>query len=163
MAKYSTPRVPIQTPMFDEQGLLTRTWVIFFERLGNWFELSDGGGGGTGALTDLYHRTLLVKDSTPGADIADHVTVYHDGTAQRFVGVLRLAITSDLEVTVNVNGSALITITIPSATAVDTPVESTTFAGDVNLHDGDVLSWDILSSDSQVDAAGVASFTLEWK
>lgn len=36
MGKYSTPRVPIQTPLFDEAGLLTRTWVIFFERLGLW-------------------------------------------------------------------------------------------------------------------------------
>lgn len=29
-----TPRVPKETPMFDERGLLTRTWIIFFERLG---------------------------------------------------------------------------------------------------------------------------------
>lgn len=35
-----TPRVPIQTPMFDQQGLLTRTWVIFFERLAGCGEIA---------------------------------------------------------------------------------------------------------------------------
>lgn len=28
------PNVPLRTPMFDEHGNLTRTWIIFFERLG---------------------------------------------------------------------------------------------------------------------------------
>jgi hypothetical protein len=36
--KYTTPRVPIQTPMFDgpaakDLGNVTRTWIIFWERL----------------------------------------------------------------------------------------------------------------------------------
>ena len=38
----TTPRVPIQTPMFDEDGNLTRTWIIFFERLGQWTTIIEG-------------------------------------------------------------------------------------------------------------------------
>jgi hypothetical protein len=151
-SKYRTPRVPIQTPMFDEVGNLTRTWVIFFERLGM----------RAAAAADIFERTLLLKDTTVGNDIADHVTVYAAGTAQRIVGVLRKPITADLTVRVNLNGTALITITIPSATAIDTPVESTAFASTA-LADGDVLTWDVTASDGSQDKAGIASFTLEWK
>lgn len=95
-------------------------------------------------------------------DIADHTTVYVAGTASRLVGVLRVAITEDLVVRCNVNGDELITLTIPLATAVDTPVESTTFEGETALADGDVISWDVTASDDSMDGAGVASFTLEW-
>lgn len=56
MGKYSTPRVPIQTPMFDEAGLVTRTWVIFFERLGLWktAEVKEGEGEGQAAGQIIY-------------------------------------------------------------------------------------------------------------
>jgi hypothetical protein len=151
-SKYRTPRVPIQTPMFDEVGNLTRTWVIFFERLGM----------RAAAAADIFDRTLLLKDTTVGNDIADHVTVYAAGTAQRIVGVLRKPITADLTVRVNLNATPLITLTISSATAIDTPVSSTAFTSTA-LADGDVLTWDVTASDGSQDKAGIASFTLEWK
>lgn len=150
-----TPRVPIQTPMFDDEGNLTRTWIIFFERLGM---VQESAGGAVGP----YHRTLLLKDTTVSDDIADHTTVYVAGTAARLVGVLRVAIAADLTVRCNLNGDELITLTIPAATAIDTPVESTTFEGETALEDGDVISWDVTASDDSMDGAGVASFTLEW-
>jgi hypothetical protein len=150
-----TPRVPIQTPMFDERGLLTRTWVIFFERLG----LTEG----AGAVDDICHRTLLLKDLTVGDDVADHVPAYAAGTGIRVIAALRLAITSDLSVRINRNGVALGTYTVPAATIVDTPVEFTTGIEGVALSDLDVFSWDVTASDGQVDAAGVASFTVEWQ
>ena len=139
-----TPRVPIQTPMFDDEGNLTRTWIIFFERLGM---VQESAGGAVGP----YHRTLLLKDTTVSDDIA-----------ARLVGVLRVAIESDLTVRCNLNGDELITLMIPAATAIDTPVESTTFEGETALEDGDVISWDVTASDDSMDGAGVASFTLEW-
>ncbi len=108
-------------------------------------------------------RTLLLKDTAIGTDIADHVTVYADGVGRRIVGVLRLAITSDLTVRVKKNGTTLITLTIPDTTPIDTPVESTAFTDTPQAFaDGEVLTWDVLASDGQVDAAGVAAFTLEW-
>lgn len=160
MGKYSTPRVPIQTPMFDEHGMVTRPWIIFWERL-KYAEAGEEGPPGPAAGL-IFQRTLLLKDLTPGNDIADHVTVYADGTATRLVSVLRKEITDDLVVRVNKNGDPLVTLTIPYTTAVDTPVETTTFTGSTTMTDGDVLSWDILDSDDTKDREGIASFTLEW-
>jgi hypothetical protein len=124
------------------------TWIV--KRAGS-------GGAGTG------HRTLLLKDTTPGDNIADHVTAYRSGTARRIVGVLRKPITDDLTVRVNKNAAELITITIPSTQAIDDPVEETTFAaGAEGIADGDVFSWDVVESDASRDKAGIAAFTLEW-
>jgi hypothetical protein len=126
------------------------TWIV---------KRAGAGGGGPG----VGHRTLLLKDTTVGDNIADHVTAYMSGTAQRIVGVLRKAITSDLVVRVNRNSNELVTITIPLATAIDTPVEVTTFVlAEKTIADGDVFSFDVVDSDGLRDKAGVAAFTLEW-
>jgi hypothetical protein len=116
-------------------------------------------------------RTLLLKDTTVGNDIADHTTVYAGGTGRRLTGVLRNAISSDLTVRVNkytvsspvAAATAICTLTIPSGTPINTPVTQTTFTDDPQqFSDGDVLIWDVVASDGQTDAAGVAAFTLEW-
>jgi hypothetical protein len=135
--------------IFDWQ--LNRTWWIFFEKLAR----SSAAGG-------PYVRTLLLKDTTVGNNIADHVPIYVAGTAMRIVGVLRKAIAADLAVRVNLNGSALTTLTIPRATAVDTPVVGTSPTPPA-LADLAVLSWDVTASDGSMDPAGVASFTVEWQ
>ncbi len=113
-----------------------------------------------------YERTLLVKDATVGNDIADHVTVFSDGTATRVVGLLRLAISADLTVRFNLVragvSSALITCTIPLATAINTPVTFTGFSVTALL-DGDVLTPDITAGSGQRDIKGIASFCLEWR
>lgn len=148
--KTSIPAVPLRTPFKDPDGNLTRPWILFFEKLGS-------------TNSRPFTRTLLVKDSTTGNGIADVVTVYAPGAATRITGVLRLAITADLTVRVNLNGFALVTITIPAATAIDTVVTETTFTpANAPLADGDVLTWDITASDGSKDADGVASFTLIW-
>ena len=69
--KYKTPRVPIQTPMFDERGLLTRTWIIFFERLGNWTSITEE----EGPAVDLDRKATfgLVKE----LEVADRLTLYY--------------------------------------------------------------------------------------
>jgi len=116
-------------------------------------------------------RTLLLKDTAVGNDIADHTTVYAGGTGRRMTGVLRTAIAADLTVRVKkytvaspvVAASTIITLTIPASTPVNTPITQTTFTDDPQqFYDGDVLIWDVTASDGSVDAAGVASFTLEW-
>jgi hypothetical protein len=119
---------------------------------------SAGRGGG-------FHRTLVIKDAAVAADAADHTTIYASGAATRIVGVLRKALTADLQVRAYINGATAVTISIPEATAVDTPVELT--AGSeyyliTNYEDGDVLSWAILQGDGQKDKYGVATFTFEW-
>ena len=152
-----TPRVPIQTPFFDEYGNLTRTWIIFFERLGQ----AQAGGG-------PYHRTLLLKNAPVGDNIADVVPVYVAGAAVRIIGVLRTAITADLTVRVRYKTvadptiSELVSITIPSDTAINTPITETAFLTTA-LADLVLFFWDVTESDNQTDAGGVASFTLQWE
>ena len=169
MAKHSTPRVPIQTPMFDERGNLTRTWIIFFERLG---QVEDAGTTPPApGSTRPFQRTLLIKDTTVGEDIADHVTVYEPGTATKVTAVLRVGLLSDLTVRINrnvvdglgvVHSNPLTSITIPAGTVPDVVIDFPGVAGTA-LEENDVLSWDIVAGDGQQDGYGVASVTLEWK
>lgn len=158
---------PLRHPMFAGDNLfrdpgrrLTRTWYLFFQQLARRVRKNAaGGGGGAGGP---YVRTLVLKDTAIGNDIADHVPAYVAGTATRVIGVLRKAITSELKVRIKKNGAAFITLTIPAATAVDTPVEAASFAGGGTIGDLDVFSWDITASDASTDAEGVATVTLEW-
>jgi hypothetical protein len=160
---------PVRNPMFQGDDLsgtgwhLTRVWYIFFEQLARQAALRIVAAAeepdGTGVETNI--RTLVLKDTAIGDDIADHVTAYVPGTARRITGVLRRPAGSDLAIRVNKNGTEFVVITIPAGTAIDTPVEETAFA-DPAIADGDVFSWDVTASDGSADRAGVATFTLEW-
>ena len=146
--------------MFDgekftaENGNLDRTWIIFFESLKG---SSSTGGGAVGP----YIRTLLLKDTTAGNDIADHVPIWVKGKAARVIAILRKTISSDLIVRINLDGVALITVTIPGATAIDTPIIATEFMT-TQLADLQVLTWDVTASDGSKDANGIASLTLQF-
>lgn len=116
-----------------------------------------------------HHRTLLLKDTTVGADIADRVTVRpaRTGLFTRVTATLRKAITSDLTVVIKLRaypGGAVVlaTVTIPSTTAVDDVIEQTTFTNNPAAAAKETLTWDVTASDGSQDAGGVASFTLEW-
>jgi hypothetical protein len=163
--------------MFDDpqftanNGNLTRTWLIFFERLLNG-QAGATGAPGPGGSAGPFQRTLLLKDTTIGNDIADHVVVYgsssgHTSTAARMVAVLRKPISSDLTVRINLYSSTgtflgvVGTYTIPHATAINTVITSTTFTTS-SLPDQSVLTWDVTASDGSTDGGGIASFTLEW-
>ncbi len=140
-------------------------------------DLIGGGSSGVGkqpvaaAEQRPIQRTLLLKNTAIGDDIADHTTVYAGGTGRRMTGVLRVAISADLTVRVKkytvtspvTAASTIITLTIPSSTPINTPITQTTFTDDPQqFFDGDVLIWDVTASDGSSDAAGVAAFTLEW-
>ncbi len=84
-----------------------------------------------GLVTTFYGRgtvgirTLLVKDTTTGADISDHVVVQSSGSATGVVGVLRRTISADLTIQVNLHAPTIRTFlicTIPAATPIDTPI-----------------------------------------
>lgn len=89
MAKNTTPRVPHQTPMFENPGIdddrelakwieifhklpISRTWIIFWERL-----FSGEGGGGDGELKATFGlvRSLTVED-----DLTNHFISRSEGT-----------------------------------------------------------------------------------
>lgn len=157
------PKVPIRTPMFDGPGMsalgnLTRTWIYFFER--------RFGGSGSGSAGP-FQRTLLLKDTTVGNDIADHVTIWVAGTVAQVQAVLRKAITADLTVRINVsfNGTtaALGSFTIPHATAVNDVATFSVFTGSPTFPLLAVLSWDVTASDGSIDKGGIASFSVLWQ
>lgn len=158
------PRVPKDTPMFDGDGFaglnakLNRTWMIFFERnqTSTTTTTTPATAGGP------YIRTLLIKDTTPGPDVADHVPIWVKGTAMRVIGVLRKTITADLGVGVVLNGAAMLKLTIPKETAVNTPVVSTAFISS-DMPDLSILSFSITGSDGSKDAGGIASVTVQFQ
>lgn len=126
--------------------------------------VKPGGGGNTTVGVAVYTRTLDINNSTTGVDIAPRVTIFISGTALRFTGVLRLPIVADLTVRVNLNGVAMTTLVIPYTTPISTVLATTRFTvNPQQVSRGDVLSWDITTSDGQRDSDGVASFTLEWQ
>ncbi len=152
------------SPGFDTKllGRLSRTWIKFWEQIDQ-----IGGGGAAGP----WQRTLLLKNATVGNDIADHVTCYGPvpGVTHTIIlvtGVLRKAITADLTVRINnvADGTTneVGTFTIPSTTPVDTVVSFTSFTTS-SAPDLSVFTWDVTASDASIDAAGVASFTIEWQ
>ncbi len=143
-------------------GLFTREWWLYFHEVyAGLGKLQDRAVEPTGGGAGPFIRTLLVKDTTVGNDIADRVPVFIASKAVRILGVLRKAIASDLTVRVNLNTVAIATVTIPSATAVGVSVVSTTFVSST-LPDKSVLSWDITASDGSTDVNGVASFTVQF-
>lgn len=173
------PRVPIQTPMFEPstagdedqfQGKwkLTRTWIIFFERI------FKGNTSAEASSPGPFQRTLLLKDLTPGVSIADHTTIWVAGTGLKVTAVLRKPLASDLTVQlwkldiddVGAGFQKIIAdMTVPQSHGVNEPLVFSSFVSNAlkQMHVKDVIRWDITASDSQTDRAGVAAFTFEWQ
>lgn len=131
----------------------------------------------TQGVLQICQRTLLIKDSTVGNDIADHVTiftretqlspvVYATASVQRIQGVLRKTISADLTVRFNAVGqgspqtSSSWTMTIQASTPIN---KTLMVAISGNVNDGDVLYADVVASDGSKDADGIASFSFYWE
>lgn len=145
------------------------TWLRFWQDLigggGAGQSVSGGGGGSAAAPGQRWVAVLDLGDTTVRNNIAFVQNVRATAVATRMTGRLRLAITADLEVRFNVAGTAIGTLTIPSATAVGTLVISTTFIGStpIQLIQDQELTFDVLSSDGSQSSDGVATFTLEYQ
>ncbi len=119
-----------------------------------------GASGFAGPSPQLFIRTIDIKDTTAGTNIAPNLTVQATGPGIKITGVLRRGITADLVVKVNVGGVALGTLTIPQATAVRVPVS--TSIKNKKLVENQVITFDVVAGDSQKDKNGVATLTIEW-
>lgn len=70
--KTRIPAVPVRTPMFDADGKLSRTWIIFFERL--WMQPESGDvPGGSPTPQDRKATFGLVRE----LEISDRLTLYY--------------------------------------------------------------------------------------
>ena len=119
----------------------------------------------------FYQRTILIKNTATGKDIADHVTCYGPipgvtHSILRVTGVLRKTITAALNLQINnvFKGTKVVVgnFVIPPTTTVDAPIIYTKFTT-AQLQDLSILTWDIVASDGSADIAGVASYTIEWQ
>lgn len=112
--------------------------------------------------TVRYIRTLLIKDSTVGVNIADAPVIQNDGIPFRVSAVLKTQISAPLVININVNGLLLIQCTIPNTAKLLTAIDFTNFSI-TSLQQDQVLTADIISSDGLIVSSGIASFTLEWQ
>jgi hypothetical protein len=78
MAKYDTIRVPHETPMFDKDGIMSRTWIIFFEKLPKFAAENGIVPRGLKKATFGLVRTLTVEN-----DLTNH---FISLTSGRFIG-----------------------------------------------------------------------------
>jgi hypothetical protein len=121
-----------------------------------------------GASVQVYQapRTLLLKDTSLRSNCVDVVPIHPGGTLRFVLGVLRVPITLDLVVNLNIvtaSASTLVgTFTIPLATTINTGVMFTVFSV-TTMPDLSILSWDIVSSDNQIVPSGVASFSVYYQ
>jgi len=69
-----TPCVPHKTPMYEKDGAMSRTWIIFFERLGRWDEIHNTAGDTNRKATFVLKRELEVED-----DLTNHYIVRAPG------------------------------------------------------------------------------------
>jgi hypothetical protein len=130
-----TPRVPIQTPVVDERGQVSRHWTIFIERLGMAWMAWRG------------WRVIGwdVQDSTVGLDVSDPVIPQFTGAVARcFIRVKAADAVNALEIDIRNNGASIFaTKPLIAATAgvsrsvLEFPAERTT------IHAGDDVVLDI--------------------
>jgi hypothetical protein len=151
-----TPRVPIQTPMFDESGNLTRTWVIFFERLG---------------LTGDYEKaTFVIYDPAVATNVTNLLPARRSGTAVDAEIVPKQDVTSDFtfDILLTRAGEPFDTresifgpdkLTAPAGTLAGEVVRTNVFREEkFKIRIDDVLSSDIIAS----DGTGVYTVVLRW-
>ena len=134
MGKFSTPRVPIQTPFFDEFGNLTRTWIIFFERLGRIEEIETAAAG--------HVIGWDIQDSTVALDVSDPVIPVTSGNVARcFIRVKMNDAANDLEIDIRNNGVSIFDTRplIPAGAADRTVREFPTLLTEIAEHDDVVI------------------------
>ena len=101
-----TPRVPHQTPMYEADGKMTRTWIIFFERLGNHLQITE--------QIDVGNHVIGwdIQDDTVGSDVSDPVIPAKAGQiANCAIRVKVYDATNPLEIDVDNNGVSIFNTT----------------------------------------------------
>jgi hypothetical protein len=153
----------IKRGVLEDQRPITRR--PYRERKGYTVKVTPLVGGQVLAIpSGTFQRTVLLKDLTVGNNIADNVTTWgppqYTGLYKAIIteAVLRKAITQNLVVTITMNTSPLITITIPRTQPILVPLNFSNYINPVIPNEG-VFGANITASDSSFDADGIASFT----
>lgn len=176
MPKYQTPRVPIETPPFDEHGKWSRTWVIFLERLAKLESrvatLEQQLAQVPEAAKDYEEATWAIYDTTVGANSSNLLSVRRGGTLVDAEIVPKTNTTADFrfDILLTRAGDAFSSrasifagttkLFVPSGTAQGTVINSNAFlTNPYPVSVDDVLSSDILIGGS----ADIYTVILKWK
>jgi hypothetical protein len=144
--KTRIPAVPIRTPLTDENGNLTRPWMVFFERL--WPQPGSGDVPGAGSAKGPAAIGWDVQDSTPGTDISDPVIV---PSPMRIAACKVRIKTSDasnaFEFDIKLGGVSIFTShpIVAAGTSTRTVQDFTSLLSTVDLATDDDLTLDIVS------------------
>jgi hypothetical protein len=93
-----TPRVPKETPMYEpETGKMSRTWVIFFERLGNWTQIVNAAGDTSRKATFVIKRDLEVAEELTNHYIVRASGALYDAAATVIVPPVGASAQFDIE------------------------------------------------------------------
>lgn len=129
------------------------------------------GGGGGANVSGLFMVRAGLSDTTVGAAVTPLVPIavalnltssplaHYVGHGVEIIGVLSVAITADLDVTIT-SGANTWMFTIPLATAVGDPVSMDISGSD--FHHLDIVSLEVTASDGQIVPNGVCTFTLTY-
>ena len=176
-SKYRTPRVPIETPMFDSQGLMTRTWVIFFEKLGKYGtedQIKDViDANQPAAAADYEYATFVIYDTTVTDNATNVLPVRRGGTLVDAEIVPRYDTTADFQIDILVSLAGapfssrssvfgFLKLYMPGLTPAGTIIKQDVFASNpFKIDTDDILSTDILTGGSL--GTGIYTVVLKWK
>jgi len=164
MAQKSLPNLglspaPIQTPLLDKTvaGVpagsppngsgMTTAWNVFHSNV--YQQL---------CLIKIL-RTLLLSNLAVANPCANVITVEAAGWGNRIVGTLTQTISADLTVTFT-KGSDVMTMTIPAATAINTPVVQSITG--IQFNDKEVIIPAVTASDGSTATFAKVAFSVEW-
>lgn len=108
---------------------------------------------------DKVIRTLLLSDLTIANPCGNVITVQQQGWGNRIVGTLTQTIAADLVVTFT-KGADVMTITIPAATPINTPVVQSITG--IQFQDKEVIVPAITASDGSTASIPIAALSVEW-
>ena len=150
--------------MFDERGLLTRTWIIFFERLGRIEEVGD-------IAEDYEKATFVLQDTAPGVNVTNLLPARRGGSIVDAEIVPKQDVAADFTFDIFLTRVGdpfgarqsifdVDKLTAPAGTLAGEVVRLETFREDpLTIDIDDVLSGDILES----DGTGVYTVVLKWR
>lgn len=175
--KTRVPHVPVRTPMYDADGKLSRTWIIFFERLWRQPESGDvpggGGGGGTPAVNDQKATFGLLRPLEVDPQLTLYYIVRRAGTFKDVAAKIAEAAPTGADAILDIqrstdDGTTWASI-FPSGSLLVLPAASTatviknTFNGSVNsVAIGDLLRIGCTQPGSLEPGKGI-EVVLQWE
>ena len=163
--------------MFDDKGLMTRTWVIFFEKLGKYGtedQIKDViDKNQPAAAADYEYATFVIYDTTVADNVTNVIPVRRGGVLVDAEIVPRYDTTADFQIDILRSPAGIpftsrasifgfLKLYVPGLTPAGTIIKQDVFAANpYQIEADDVLSADILTGGTVL--TGIYTVVLKWK